>query len=241
MLRLVIIVIMALLSGCNNDDTTQNIIPENSISGAYRGYFFNDSGGLYSSLALISEDNIMRLVSSRLGGQAVGQITKIDKSYSASLAHYRNPLGNDTFSTKSSDNVELALNITNVEITGTWRISTYSGKLNLQKLNGLKIDINQLSSNWYINTATSSGTTYSLAISIDIQGLITGSDTTGCTLLGNVVDPAQVAPVIPLNLNLSSCGSNDGQYQGLMTIIFSDYLQMSLSNNTHALTAVLNR
>jgi len=243
MLRIIGALIIVTILGCNDNDPAV-INDQNEIAGVYFGGFVIDGGGSTNIYALISDDNNIRLMFFGLAGQATGQLNAIEDSYGGSLAVYQNHYEN-VFHAKSTD-IQIDANGTDVGINGTWNNSSASGWMFFDKLSdeGQIVIPIQLSSNWELKMANSSGGIFTLAISVDSQGLITGSDTTGCTYFGSVVDLNKMGRVIPFNLNLTTCGVKDGDYDGLMAVIsvgMSDKLVMLASNGAYTFSVELNR
>ena len=59
---------------------------------------------------------------------------------------------------------------------------------------------------------TNLGTGYTLTITVDASGLVTGIDTNGCSLHGQVKD-------YDLALDVSACGESNGRYDGEAALI----------------------
>ncbi len=59
---------------------------------------------------------------------------------------------------------------------------------------------------------TNLGTGYTLTITVDTFGLVTGTDTNGCTLHGQIKD-------YDLALDVSACGDSNGRYDGKVALI----------------------
>ncbi len=55
---------------------------------------------------------------------------------------------------------------------------------------------------------------YTLTLSIDRAGRMTGIDTRGCQLAGVIASPARMATVFTVMLDVSACGAGDGRYAG---------------------------
>lgn len=71
--------------------------------------------------------------------------------------------------------------------------------------------------------STSNG--YTMTLAIDTDGQMTGSDSRGCVFSGtvNVADPHH--NLYAIDASLSSCGTLDGNYQGLGTLLDADAMQ----------------
>ena len=63
---------------------------------------------------------------------------------------------------------------------------------------------------------------YTLTITIHDDGQLDGSDTRGCVLIGNVTVPDAAKNVYRAVASASTCGDLDGQYQGTMSLRFSE-------------------
>jgi hypothetical protein len=83
--------------------------------------------------------------------------------------------------------------------------------------------------NWSVTDGT-----YTLTVSIDSTGLITGSDTDGCVYNGNgsIIDPA--VNIYRVNITLSSCGLANDTYSGYAVVSddmsLNDTLTFSANN-----------
>lgn len=86
---------------------------------------------------------------------------------------------------------------------------------------------------------------YTIALSIDANGLLTGSDTDGCAFLGtvSVMDPA--VNIYGIALDASSCGVFDGAYDGYGvvgdTVVANDTLTFVVSNANYIIVGELDR
>ena len=79
------------------------------------------------------------------------------------------------------------------------------------------------------------GNGYTLTLTIDAQGAISGADTRGCSLQGQV-SQLEVANLFQVDHSVSGCGSRDGRYTGEASLLFSktgqpDGLLMSTSTS----------
>lgn len=71
--------------------------------------------------------------------------------------------------------------------------------------------------------STSSG--YTMTMTIDANGHLTGSDTLGCVFSGSVTVPDPIHNMYDIDAQVSSCGSLDGHYQGMGTLLDADAMQ----------------
>ena len=53
-----------------------------------------------------------------------------------------------------------------------------------------------------------------MTVSLDSAGRLSGIDTRGCRLEGQVAAPARSSTVFVATLEVSACGAGDGQYAG---------------------------
>lgn len=85
-----------------------------------------------------------------------------------------------------------------------------------------------------VNLASSSGAVYTLVMTFDALGTVTGSDTAGCAYFGqlHIVDPAQ--SIYGMDVEVSTCGVVSGAYQGLVTQTQS-WIVVTVANPDHAL------
>ena len=90
------------------------------------------------------------------------------------------------------------------------------------------------------------GTGYTLTITVDSAGQVTGNDTNGCRLEGEVTASRPTADYVDVVLDVSSCASNDGRYGGNAALILDNTgraaeLFLSASNASSAIGWRLSR
>jgi hypothetical protein len=93
---------------------------------------------------------------------------------------------------------------------------------------------------------TNLGTGYTLTISIDAAGQVAGNDTNGCNLAGNFSTSHPAVNYYDAALDVTSCGSSDGHYDGNAALIFNNAglataLFLSASNASAAIGWRLDR
>ena len=93
---------------------------------------------------------------------------------------------------------------------------------------------------------TNLGTGYTLAIAIDATGQVTGNDTNGCNLAGNVSTSHPAVDYYDVVLDVSTCGNSNGRYNGNAALIFDSTgrataLFLSASNANAAIGWLLSR
>ena len=90
------------------------------------------------------------------------------------------------------------------------------------------------------------GSGYTLTVSIDATGRMTGIDTRGCRFDGQTRARKPVSQVVEVDLEVGACGVSDGHYQGAAAL-FSETeggparLLLSVSNAKSAIGWQLNR
>ena len=98
----------------------------------------------------------------------------------------------------------------------------------------------KLAANWFFTDGT-----YALAVSINGNGDITGSDTDGCVLNGSASIPDAAFNTYALTIDLSSCGAVSGRYQGLAyladTQAEGDTLVAGLDDGLNSVVLALGR
>lgn len=72
-----------------------------------------------------------------------------------------------------------------------------------------------------VYTRTTS-TGYAITLSIDANGQVHGSDSTGCVFDGTVHVPDPAHDLYGIEMHLSSCGTLDGDYRGMGTLLDAD-------------------
>ncbi len=93
---------------------------------------------------------------------------------------------------------------------------------------------------------TNLGTGYTLTIAIDATGQVTGNDTNGCNLAGNVSTSHSASNYYDVVLDVSTCGNSNGRYNGNAALIFDStgratVLFLSASNANAAIGWSLSR
>jgi len=93
---------------------------------------------------------------------------------------------------------------------------------------------------YQLNIASSGGQVYTLVMTFDTLGVVTGSDTAGCAYYGQlaVIDPTQ--SIYGLDLEASTCGEVSGEYEGLVTQLEGSIL-LTVINAEYALDVAFAR
>ena len=87
----------------------------------------------------------------------------------------------------------------------------------------------------------STGPGYSFSVSISSSGVITGNDTDGCTYDGVISTPDSNFNLYETNIDVSSCGAENGSYSGFAALYdengVEDGLTVALSNENYIVLA----
>lgn len=234
---LVTVLLILTLAGCNSNNDNESDI--RITPGLYDGNFIVTGGGSNLITALVTESNEVRLM---IAGQAVGELTQNGDSFTGNFVLYQN----GSIYQIESANIVLNVSVTDTSINGTWSNANSSGQIFLTKTSDENqiVDPAQLAGNWVLNLASSGGSLYTLTLTIDAMGNITGSDTSVCNYMGNILEVSQIGRVMPFELTISSCGAMDGVYNGLLaasTITFGHSSTLLANNDDYAFTVTLVR
>ena len=250
-LRIFTLLLPLFLFGC--DGEWGSSVSEEEISTDYSGIYFGTfttvlNSGNFSQNAtiLISENNQIAFQLFGNTGQISGNLTNSDGGLETSWSLFGNNIAN-VFHSKSED-IHVSLEETDTGFFGNWSGENTSGRVSFTRDEGQDQQIipEQIAKNWELNIADSSGGSFTLSITLDTEGLITGSDTAGCVYMGNVDEATLTKRISSFNMSISSCGELDGSFQGLMAIALGassqgDLLLMFASNDLQSFTAVLNQ
>ncbi|MBT8088936.1 MAG: hypothetical protein KJO01_01880 [Gammaproteobacteria bacterium] len=98
----------------------------------------------------------------------------------------------------------------------------------------------KLSANWFYTDGL-----YSVTISIDQNGSISGSDTDGCVYVGDASIPDASVNTYAFDVTVMSCGPFNGMYAGLAVLdddtVQDDTLILSIDNGQVAIVLVMAR
>jgi len=140
--------------------------------------------------------------------------------------------------------LEITANITErTQISGDWtagsgETGTYT--LDYDNVHARPSSLASLADTWFFTDGA-----YSLFLSIDGNGDITGSDTDGCVFNGSSFIPDAAFNTYALTIDLSGCGAFNGTYQGLAfltdSVATEDTLVVALDDGTNSVVAALQR
>lgn len=140
--------------------------------------------------------------------------------------------------------LEITANVTErTQISGDWTAgSGETGTLTLayDDVHARPSSFASLASTWFFTDGT-----YSLILSIDSNGDITGSDSDGCVFVGSSFIPDAAFNTYELTIDLSSCSALNGRYGGLAfltdSVATEDTLVVGLDDGTNSVVVALNR
>jgi len=129
------------------------------------------------------------------------------------------------------------------QINGDWTAgSGETGTLTLayDDVHARPSSLASLAATWFFTDGA-----YSLFLSIDGNGDISGSDTDGCVFSGSSFIPDAAFNTYALTIDLSSCGALNGRYEGLAfltdSVATEDTLVVGLDDGTNSVVVALNR
>lgn len=102
--------------------------------------------------------------------------------------------------------------------------------------------LSKLEGIWVFNQASSGGLVYTITFSIDPDGTVFGSDTLGCVYNGSFQIINSSFNVYRLSLEASLCGSLDGSYEGLASLLLGQLqrsLMFGITNQVHSLSGMV--
>jgi hypothetical protein len=247
---------VTLMAGCfhENDDSSSEEIPQavedQSAAGIYRSILSDFVSEAYDHSvrnpvdAIITNTGEARFFifgstgTPLMDTQLVGNVNVTADNLTATLKEYSD--GNAQTSTVDLDG-------TIVTKDGAWGsytwgldfgrfvlnyFSTYENTSALSKLEGI----------WTFSQASSSGLTFTLALTVDPDGTVFGSTTEGCVFNGRFKIIDSHYNVYRLLLDTSLCGDLDGAYRGLATFSVTQphrYIMFGVTNQDHSLCGMV--
>lgn len=242
-----LVIVLALIGfGCGGGNgggsapSTPSPISNESASGFWNGYFYSDvlkqtfivSGG-------VTENNELRVYSPTWGGQYVGNCAVSGNSFTGTLNAYA-PWG-DFFvdGTKTGTVIVSGTVKTKISILGTYSGTGDNGTfaLTFDSVYLRPSSLPLISGNW-LHGSPQLG---SISMTIDASGNITGISSGGCVYSGNVSIINLSFNTYRVSIDISSCGTLNGNNSGLAmlddTVKLNDTFVASVSNPSEAFTA----
>lgn len=211
-----------------------------SASGFWNGHFYSQITNERELVSgLITEDNELRFASTTWGGQYAGMITSSGNSLTGNITAYA-PWGYVFWDGSTVGTVRLNATVqTRVSISGTYEGVGDRGTF-LLAFDSVYLRPSSLSlvqGNWR-HSGINLGT---INMAIDANGNINGITSGGCVYAGKISIINASYNAYRVSLNITSCGSLNGAYNGLASLddtsSQNDTILMSVSNASNAFTA----
>lgn len=234
----------AVVAGC--DGSAGFSPPDEEAAGVYTGTLNADVGGVPTTIDLagmISGNNNLQMVAP--GGDFVvgGPVTVSQTKFDADLVVYVGESGH-FYGMDGLDQLILDGHLTaQTGADGNFYAPGVQGTFGLtyELLSGEFASLEFTEGTWTYNDGG-----YSSTLTIDSAGLVTGSDSTGCTFSGQVavVDVSQ--NVYEVAMVVTNCGMYDGDYAGVVSLasvggVEFDEMSLGMSNDLTAYSVTLDK
>lgn len=210
MKNLLLLFFVLMLSACGGGGGNSNPPPGNANpTGVWEGTFTQSGVGTFELVGLISNGQI-RFISLDAGVIYEGSLTVSGQNFTGSTINYE--IGGEQFATSSLTGTIQ----TGQSISGSFTSSngdTGIISLTYDPITDRGSSLTTISSNWGIAVGADS-----LTISIDSNGLLTGSDTDSCIYNGSVEIIDADVNIYGIDLDVSSCGPDNGVYSGFAVV-----------------------
>jgi hypothetical protein len=218
------------------------ISKQQSASGFWGGDFTSHATSQTSFTEGIVTQNNDAYFITESGIQYVGTISVKGNKISGNLSAYA-PAG----MTFPDGNTNGSISINGTVIARGVMIGTYSGvgdtgsfSLVYSSLYERPSSISTVSDNWAFSTFG-----YSISLSIDSSGNISGSDLHGCAYTGTIRTIHTSYNAYEVEVDVTSCGTLNGNYTGLATLVdnitTNDTLIVGVADSQHAVAYTLSR
>lgn len=209
-----------LLAGCGGGgggSDSGSAAPPAMTAGSWVGTA-SDSFGTYDVFAVISPDGKFHMLSLTDGTQYAGSIAGNQGSFRAYFTDGDVEDGSFSFAS-SGDN-----------FSGTYSLGGINGTASLAYVPELEgaAALSTIQGTWLQQASATDW----IEVSIADTGTVTGQDSSGCTISGNVTIPDEQVNVYRISLGLSTCGAMDGNYTGVAVVDQTDLLVMVASPTT---------
>lgn len=226
-------------------NTTPPIVVDAKPGGLWEGQTTNDAqpGIVQDFIGVTTDSGEFRFLSLVTGGQFIGTLTVVGNSVTGTGLGYA-PVGSTWTDGSIITSVNISATVTErQQFSGTWTTgSGDSGTLTFSysSMHERSSTFAKLSANWFFTDGF-----YSITISIDGNGAITGSDTDGCVFTGQATIPDSSFNTYSLSVDITSCGAINGLYSGLAimddNVVQDDRLIATVNNGSFALVFGLSR
>lgn len=219
--------------------------PDTKPGGIWSGQTTNDAApGVTQDLIGVTTDaGEFRFLSLSTAGQFIGSLTVSGDNATGTGLGWA-PFGSTWTDGTVLTNLDISAEVTErQQFTGTWTAGTgESGTFTFayEHLHERTSSLSKLSANWFYTDGP-----YSLTISIDASGAISGSDTDGCVYSGTGTIPDAQFNTYALAFEITGCGSFNGSYAGLAVLddfnVEDDTLIVSVDDGSTAIAIALAR
>lgn len=210
-------------------------VPAASPSGVWQGTLTENGVGTTNVLGLVLADQL-RFISVDDDVVYEGTITMSGADFTAAATSYSSAGALATATLTGSV-------VTGTSMTGTFTTSNGSSgsfSLTYDPVSARGASLATLSANWMETDGA-----YTISISIDSNGVLTGSDTDGCVYTGGVTIQSASINIYSISLAATSCGVFNGSYSGYGVVsdtsITNDTLTFVVSNSNYILVGELSR
>lgn len=206
--------------------------------GLWQGTFTSTTAGVSGTIiGIITDKGAARFISLESGIQLFGTVPTTGTSISASLTGVAPTGQTGTYALSGTASAKSSL-------SGTYSgldAGSFSFAYDAAFTNGASLAT--IAGTWTQSLASG----YTVTITVDPSGAINGSDTTGCTYSGTATVPNATYNYYGLSITLGSCGSYNGTYAGLATIVnnpaggSNNELIYQANNSTYVSSGVLTK
>jgi hypothetical protein len=227
------------LSACGGGGSSSGPVvaaPSAVATGVWQGTITENSVGTFSVIGLIY-GNELRFISADAGVLYEGTITISGTGFTGTTTNI--DINGGVISTSTlTGTISTASSISGTFTSSDGGSGSFS--LAYDPITARGASLATTDDNW---TATDG--IYTMTLSIDATGQLTGSDTDGCVFNGSVsvLDPA--VNIYGIDVTATSCGAFDGTFAGYGvvgdTVVANDTLTFVVSNASHVIVGELDR
>ena len=226
-------------------NTPTPIVVDAKPGGLWVGQTTNDAqpGIVQDFFGVTTDSGEFRFLSLDTLGQFIGTLT-VDGNNVTGTGLGWAPIGFTWTDGSVITSVNISATVTErQQFSGSWSTGTgESGTLTFSYSNfhQRSSTFAKLSANWFFTDGF-----FSITISVDGSGIITGSDTDGCVYAGQATIPDSNFNTYSLSFDLTSCGAFNGLYSGLAVmdddVVQDDTLIVTVDNGSVAIILPMSR
>ena len=224
-----------LLSACGgSSDPTDSLpfFPPESVSisdvaGVFSGTY-STGGQLVVIDGIVSPNGELRVIT-QFDEQLGGQLTFNGENFTVDpLSSFISPgnLSDNYYAAIFNENGTASGTISNSEISGTTEFSNQTSNFSLTK----EVELTNQGADFADVTGNYVTPDYLTSISFDVDGKVSGLDDEGCLYSGQLSIPEASINVYEVGLTVENCGEGNGTYDGLGTLVPSNYIDDGDSN-----------